>query len=104
MDWNLIACARHHMTYAPTEPELRSHLHVRTAAGDAWRCLRCGTYVLGEPRGSGPAEDAPVPLRGQLLRDAIVLRLLAVERGVRGLLVLFAAYAVIKFRSRANAI
>lgn len=104
MDWNLLACARHHITYAPTEPELREHLHTSTRAGEAWRCLRCGDFVLGEPRGSGPAQDAPVPLRGQLLRDAIVLRLLAVDRGVRGLLILFAAYGVVKFRSRATAI
>ena len=104
MDWNLVACARHHITYAPAEPELREHLHAHTRAGEAWRCLRCGDFVVGPPRGSGPAEDAPLPLRGQLLRDAIVLRLLAIERGVRGLLVLFAAYGVVKFRSRATAI
>ncbi len=104
MDWNLIACARHHMTYAPTEPELSEHLRVQTRAGEAWRCLRCGDFVLGEPHGRGPAEDAPVPMRGALLRDAIVLRLLAVERALRGLLVFFAAYAVIRFRSNADAI
>jgi uncharacterized membrane protein (DUF2068 family) len=104
MDWNLLACAGHHITYAPTEPELREHLHTHTRAGEAWRCLRCGDFVVGAPQGSGPAEDAPVPLRGQLLRDAVVLRLLAVERAFRGLLVLFAAYGVIKFRSRATAI
>jgi uncharacterized membrane protein (DUF2068 family) len=104
VDWNLLACARHHLTYAPTEGELREHLHVSTTSGAAWRCLRCGTFVLGEPRGSGPAQDAPVPMRGQLLRDAIVLRLLAIERLLKGLAVLFAAYGVLRFRSHADAV
>ncbi|GIH10794.1 hypothetical protein Rhe02_88610 [Rhizocola hellebori] len=104
MDWNLLACARHHLTYAPSETPLREHLQVATAAGTAWRCLRCGLFVLGEPRGSGPAEDAPVVLRGQLLRDAIVLRLLAVERLLKGLAVLFAAYGVLRFRAHADAV
>ena len=99
MDWNLIACARRHRTYAPTEPDLRAHLTVATPAGAAWRCLRCGLYVLGRPQGEGPAEEAPAVLRGQELRDAIVLRLLAVERYVRGLLLLFGAYLVIRFRA-----
>jgi uncharacterized membrane protein (DUF2068 family) len=104
MDWNLIACARAHLTYAPDEEHLREHLHVRTTVGDAWRCLRCGDYVLGPPRHSGPAEDAPVPLRGQLLRDAIILRLLALDRWLRGLVVLFAAYGVWRFRADHDAV
>jgi uncharacterized membrane protein (DUF2068 family) len=104
MDWNLIACARSHLTYAPDEDDLRTHLHVRTAVGDAWRCLRCGDYVLGEPRHRGPAADAPVPLRGALLRDAVILRLLAVERWLRALIVLFAAYGVWEFREDRDAV
>ncbi len=104
MDWNLFACARSHLTYAPTEEHLREHLHVTTTVGAAWRCLRCGDFVVGAPRHSGPAEDAPVPLRGQLLRDAIVLRLLAVDRWGRGLLVLFAAYGVWRFRANRDAV
>ncbi|MBV1850283.1 DUF2127 domain-containing protein [Catellatospora tritici] len=99
MDWNLLACARHHLTYAPDEPELREHLHVATPAGAAWRCLRCGDFVPGKPRASGPADDAPVPMRGQLLRDAVILRLLAVERFLRGLLLVLAGWAVLRFRS-----
>lgn len=63
VDWSLMTCARKgHITYAPTETSLRERLHVPTPAGEAWRCLRCGTYVHGEAHGSGPAEDAP--LRG----------------------------------------
>ena len=98
-DWDLHACARKgHATYAPDEPELRARLHVTTAAGDSWRCLRCGHFVLGEPAGSGPADHAPILLRGPALRDAFILRVLAVERGVRGVAVLIAAFAVFWFK------
>jgi uncharacterized membrane protein (DUF2068 family) len=105
MDWNLRSCGRHgHMTYAPTEEELRTRLHARTPLGDAWRCLRCGDYVLGPPRATGPAEDAPEVLRGRALRDAVILRLLAVERAGRALLVLAAAYGIWRFRANHDAI
>ena len=68
MDWNLRSCARGgHVTYAPDEPAYRAKLTAETPLGDAWRCLRCGDYVLGEPHGSGPADDAPVLLRGKAL-------------------------------------
>ncbi|WP_020519844.1 DUF2127 domain-containing protein [Catelliglobosispora koreensis] len=104
MDINLLACTRHHLTYAPDEPELRAHLHVETPAGEAWRCLRCGDFVPGAPRASGPAEEAPVPLRGKLLRDAIVLRLLAVDRLLKGTVVLLVAYGVFRYRAHADAV
>ena len=97
-DWNLRSCGLHgHATYAPDEHGLRTRLHVQTPAGEAWRCLRCGTYVIGAPRHTGPAEEAPIVLRGRALRDAFVLRFLAVERGVRGLLLLALAYGVWRF-------
>lgn len=83
---------RGHVTYAPDEPALASRLVVPTVAGDAWRCLRCGAFVPGEPRGRGPADRAPLVLRGRALRDACVLRLLAVDRFVRGGLLLLLAY------------
>ncbi len=105
MDWNLRSCGRKgHVTYAPTEPELRARLHATTPVGAAWRCLRCGDFVLGEPRAEGPADQAPMVLRGRALRDAVVLRLLAAERWIRGLLVLLAAYGVWRFRANHDAI
>lgn len=105
MDWNLRSCGRRgHVTYAPNEPELRAHLHAETPLGTAWRCLRCGDYVLGEPRGSGPAELAPSVLRGRGLRDMVILRLLSVERLVRGLIVLLVAYGVFQFRGHRGTI
>jgi uncharacterized membrane protein (DUF2068 family) len=99
-DWDLRACAaRGHETYAPDEVALRERLHVPTPSGESWRCLRCGVFVIGEPRRSGPADAAPILLRGRALRDAFILRLLAVERGIRGVAVLAAAFAVFWFRS-----
>ena len=100
MDWNLRKCARHgHVTYAPEEPELRAKLEAQTPLGDAWRCLRCGTYVLGEPHGAGPAEDAPVLLRGRALRSAFILRALAIERWLRGIILILLGVAVIEIKT-----
>ena len=99
MDWNLRSCARRgHITYAPDEPELRERLTVDTPQGAAWRCLRCGTYALGEPRGSGPADEAPLVPRGGAIRDRLIIRILAVERVLRGLAIGAAAFAVWWFR------
>ena len=100
MDWSLRACARKgHVTYAPDEPELKARLHVPTPAGEAWRCLRCADFVVGEPAGGGPAGDAPLVLRGKALKDATILRVLAVERFGRGLILLLLAYGVTRFKS-----
>lgn len=99
VDWSLRSCGRHgHVTYSPDEPELRTSLHLETHLGEAWRCLRCGDFVLGAPKGSGPASLAPQVRRGRALRDMVILRLLAVERLIRGLIVLLGAYAVFRFR------
>ena len=100
MDWNLRACSRSgHVTYAPGEPQYRSKLEATTPLGDAWRCLRCGSYVLGPPHGTGPADGAPVLLRGRALRSAFILRLLAVERWVRGAVVFLLGLAVLRLKS-----
>jgi len=104
-DWNLRACGRHgHVTYRPTERDLADRLVTETVDGEAWRCLRCGSFVVGEAHGSGPAEDAPLVLRGKALRDAFILRLLAVERFVRGVLLIALAYGVYKFEGSKNAL
>lgn len=100
MDWSLRGCSRQgHVTYRPDEPDLAERLHATTALGDAWRCLRCGTFAVGEPTGSGPAEDAPIVLRGKALREAFILRLLAAERGIRAVVIGLLAWAVVKFSS-----
>ena len=104
-DWNLRACGRHgHITYRPEERDLADRLVTETAEGEAWRCLRCGSFVLGEAQGAGPAEDAPLVLRGKALRDAFILRLLAVERFVRGVLLIALAYGIYRFEGSTNAL
>ena len=100
MNWELISCGlRGHETYRPDEPGLADHLHTETSAGDAWRCLRCGDYALGSPRNSGPADHAPEVPRGRLLRDLIIMRLLAVERLIRGIFLVIAGIFVIELRN-----
>jgi uncharacterized membrane protein (DUF2068 family) len=59
---------------------------------------------VGEPGGSGPGDHAPVVLRGKALKDAAILRFLAVERSVRGLLLLALSYGVYKFDGSRNAL
>ena len=102
--WKLSTSGRHgHENYAPDEPELRGRLCVQTPAGEAWRCLRCATYVVGPPKGSGKADDAPEVPRGRLLRDKRIMRLLAAERVLRGLGLVGLAILVFVFRkSRGN--
>ncbi|POX42706.1 DUF2127 domain-containing protein [Streptomyces sp. Ru73] len=105
IDWDRRACARRgHVTYAPEEAALRERLRAPTAVGEAWRCLRCGDFAVGPPQGSGPAADAPLVPRGRALRDTVIIRLIAVERAVRGLFVLLAAYAVWKFSNSKDSV
>src|SRR3989440_4228050 len=105
MDWNLRTCSRKgHITYAPTDERLQAKLHAQTPLGEAWRCLRCGDYVLGPAKGEGPADEAPEVMRARALRDAVILRLLAVERFVRALLILAAAYGIWRFRAHHDAV
>jgi uncharacterized membrane protein (DUF2068 family) len=100
VNWELRACARKgHATYRPDELVLAERLTAPTAAGISWRCLRCGDFVVGEPALSGPAQDAPQLLRGRALRDATVLRFLALERVIRALLMIIVAYAILRFRT-----
>ena len=100
MDFALRSCSWHgHETYAPDEPELRDRLHVDTAVGQAWRCLRCGNFVPGAPRASGPADAAPEVPRGRLLRDRLIMRLLATERMFRALGLVLLAIGVFELRS-----
>ncbi|MFB7633613.1 DUF2127 domain-containing protein [Streptomyces sp. NPDC056149] len=105
IDWNRRTCARRgHTTYLPHEEHLQAKLHAATALGTAWRCLRCGDFVLGEPAATGPAADAPLVPRGKVLRDLFILRFLAVERAVRGVFIVLAAIAVWQFSNSQDAV
>jgi uncharacterized membrane protein (DUF2068 family) len=103
--WELVNCAfAGHVTYAPDEEALADRLSGKTGLGEVWRCLRCGEFALGEPHGHGHAEDAPMIMRGKALRQAFIIRALAVERLFRAVVILLAAYAVWKFRGARGAI
>jgi uncharacterized membrane protein (DUF2068 family) len=73
-------------------------LHSETPAGEAWRCLRCGDFVIGPAKASGPAAGAPEVPRGAMLRDRTIMRLLAAERIFRGLLFVVIALLALRFR------
>ena len=103
--WELVTCGfAGHVTYAPDEEALADRLSGKTGLGEVWRCLRCGDFALGEPHGRGHAEDAPMIMRGKALRQAFIIRALAVERLFRAVVILLAAYAVWKFRGARGAI
>jgi uncharacterized membrane protein (DUF2068 family) len=103
--WELRTCARRgHITYAPDDAALADRLSGMTGLGEVWRCLRCGEFTPGAPDGHGRAEDAPMVLRGRALRQAIIVRALAVERWVRAVLIGLAASAVWKFRGAQGSI
>jgi uncharacterized membrane protein (DUF2068 family) len=103
--WELVTCALGgHVTYAPDEEALADRLSGKTGLGEVWRCLRCGEFTLGEPHARGHAEDAPMIMRGKALRQAIIIRALAVERLFRAVVIGLAAYAVWEFRGARGAI
>jgi uncharacterized membrane protein (DUF2068 family) len=98
VDWSLLSCGQGgHVTYAPDEPALRGRLTTRTPSGEAWRCLRCGTFVIGPPGSSGPAAAAPQVRRGKEVRSAFILRVFAIERLIRALVIGAAAFGVWRF-------
>jgi uncharacterized membrane protein (DUF2068 family) len=99
VDFALRSCGlRGHATFAPDEQDLRERLKADTPAGEAWRCLRCETFVVGKPRRSGPANTAPEIPRGRMLRDRTLMRALAVERLLRCVIFLAVAAGVFKVK------
>jgi len=98
MDWSLYRCgSAGHVTYAPDEQAIRDQLRAEAASGELWRCVRCGTFVPGEPQGSGPVASAPVVRRGKEIRSEVILRFFAVERFLRFLLFAVVAYGIWRF-------
>jgi uncharacterized membrane protein (DUF2068 family) len=99
VDWSLLSCGRSgHVTFAPDEPALRERLRASGPAGEAWRCLRCGTFVPGPPKLSGPVSAAPRVRRGKELRSALILRIFAIERYLRVVVFGLAAYGLWRFK------
>lgn len=105
MDWSRRACSRRgHVLFEPTEPEYLTQVRADTGLGTAWRCLRCGDFVLDVPTETGPVAEAPMPRRGKALRSHFIMRLLAIERVFRFLLIGLGAYAVWKFSNSEHAL
>ena len=105
MDWSLLGCGQSgHITYAPDEPELRAQLSATTTAGEAWRCLRCASYVPGPADATGPARDAPRVRRGLQIRSLLILRVFAVERFLRALLFFGVAVLLWRFKHSQHSI
>lgn len=103
--WETLSCALHgHATFAPDEPTLADRLCVETPWGQAWRCLRCGAYVPGAPRARGAASQAPILRRGAALRDAVIMRVLAIDKGVRGLVLMLVGLGIWRFNGHQDAV
>ena len=106
VDWSLRTCGRRgHITYAPTEPALRERLHVETPVGEAWRCLRCGDFVIGDSASETGRRKTPRP---SCAAARCVTRsccgLLAVERFLRGLVIGVGSYAVLRYSHSENSL
>jgi len=101
-DAETFACAvRGHCTPAACVETVRpdeSDLGLDTQAGQRLaRCLRCDAWIDATATARTqptlpPRTELPSPRRGKLLRDAIVLRVIAIDRGVHA--VAFALIAV----------
>jgi uncharacterized membrane protein (DUF2068 family) len=111
--WELLVCGLSgHELVGTDARELRAEdaSVARVLDGVRWhRCLRCDSW-LPLPPPEAPARDAPppreqieLPLRGKPLRDKIVLRLIAIDRGLHFVgLVLLAAAILLFAANRAD--
>jgi uncharacterized membrane protein (DUF2068 family) len=108
LHWELLICSvRGHELVGTNAAELRPQDAVfarEDPAGARWyRCLRCDSWLaLGAPE--RPAEDHPpsreeieLPLRGKLLRDKVVLRVIAVDRAFHFLVLVALGVLVLLF-------
>ena len=109
---DLLWCAaRGHALAGTTAPgaDAEPLILVETAEGHRLhRCLRCLDYVE-HPAPSKPAgpsvtvEGVRIPARGRALRDALVLRLIAIDKGVHAVLLAVVGVALIFLSGKAAA-
>jgi uncharacterized membrane protein (DUF2068 family) len=101
--WLLRRCGRKGHVLAHLDDPLADRMQVEGPEGVLLRCLRCGTFVdtkdpavrsgrrYGSAQAPVPLGALPLVLRGSHGRKLALLRLLALERGGRGLLLIGAA-------------
>ncbi len=97
---------RGHVAPAAQAARLRAEDHdLGTDTADGWRlarCLRCDMWVRTVPPAAGTARweelpsiaDLPKPRRGRILHDAILLRVVAIDRAVHAVAFSLVAAAV----------
>ena len=109
VDWELIVCGmRGHVLVGldAQAPRPQDAPLVRDDGDVRWhRCLRCDSWLaLARPEpGARPhppeREEIDLPLRGKALRDKIILRLIAVDRGLHFAVLALLGAAVLLFAS-----
>jgi uncharacterized membrane protein (DUF2068 family) len=110
LHYELLVCGvSGHELVGTDAAELRPQDHVLAVDGEGvrWhRCLRCDSW-LPLPRPSAPAREAlpprdelELPLRGRPLRDKIVLRAIAIDRGLHFVVLGLLGLAILLFASR----
>lgn len=116
--WVLRRCARrgHVLAYAddPAMGPLTGPVPGPLASPGLLRCLRCGAWVdpqdplvsevLGTPGAPVQLADLPLPARGAHGRRFGLLRLLAVERGIRGAVMVLGALVAFQVASERGSI
>jgi len=110
LHYELLACGvSGHELVGTDAAELRPQDHVLAvdAEGVRWhRCLRCDSW-LPLPRPASPTretlpgrDELELPLRGRPLRDKIVLRAIAIDRGLHFVVLGLLGLAILLFASR----
>jgi uncharacterized membrane protein (DUF2068 family) len=104
LHYELLVCGvRGHLLLGTDARELRAQdaIVARTDAGLRWhRCLRCDSWLPIAPPATPVREHIPprgeirLPLRGKALRDKIVLRVIAIDRGLHTVILTALAVAV----------
>jgi len=112
--WELLACGvGGHMLVGIGAAHLRPEdaLFAREMDGQRWhRCLRCDSWLPfaapEEPDAEHPPdrEEIELPLRGRPLRDKIVLRVIAVDRGFHFVVLALLAVAIFLFAANQRAL